>query len=178
MYNEVVRLLGFLFLCIPLLGVMKSWKWVLNKWILRVTQFLLLVLPFSHVSFIILVGEEYPRSYIILDGIFGLAMVCFGFLALRDGSTYFEELYKLVGVLSSQDQTRENLLTWLNIRMPEIEEQKRLRDALNQAYPVPFSRTFFNIVLIAGGGWLMLTALEAIVGYFIQHWLEKMLSLF
>jgi len=71
--------------------------------------------------------------------------------------------------------TQSAWMAWLHARLPDPERQKALKEALDKAYPPSRIRTALRVVVFGAGGWLVLTALEAIIEWFIQEWLSQLL---
>ncbi len=71
--------------------------------------------------------------------------------------------------------TKGSWLRWINARLPDPEEQKALKRALDEAYPTSKWRTIAGAIVFGAGSWIVLTALGAIVEWFVQGWLGQVL---
>lgn len=94
----------------------------------------------------------------------------------RSGSVYFQ----LVGVLlpspvSRQKADTSTWMSWLNNRLPDPEQQKQLRQAMDNANPPSRTRTLINLIVFGAGGWLLITSLGAIVEWAVQRWLGNVI---
>lgn len=119
--------------------------------------------------------EEVPVLISIVLGVFGLSLAALGYQSIRGREPYLSLIAELL--LPAPDARRQAdataRLAWLNARMPDPEEQKALQAALNRAYPPSRKRTLMGLLVFGAGGWLVITALGAIVEYVVQGWVSN-----
>ena len=110
----------------------------------------------------------------------GFGIIYLGVKNLRTGKTSLSSVIDLVIDLEwRHNQIRvQNWLTWINVHLPNVDEQKELRDALDNAYPPSKWRSFIGVVFIGAGGWLIVSVLNSVLDWFVQHWLDKLLPFF
>jgi len=113
----------------------------------------------------------YFRLIVIILGAF---VTYLGFISLSKHLTITQILFSLIKVSDDKDMN-ESLawLTWLNSRLPNTEDQKSLQSSLNQVYPDSKLKTFFSVLLIGIGGWIILEAIGAVIEWIIQKQLDK-----
>ena len=66
------------------------------------------------------------------------------------------------------------MLAWINARLPDPEEQKALRQALDKAYPPSKWRTVTSTVVLGASSWLVLTheslQISIMIGSDAERW--------
>ena len=70
--------------------------------------------------------------------------------------------------------TQSAWMAWLHARLPDPERQKALKEALDKAYPPSRIRTALGVLVFGAGGRLVLTALGAIIEWFMEEWLSQL----
>lgn len=118
-------------------------------------------------------GEQ-PVFISIFLGVLGLVQAAFGFRHIRSGTPFLTLMAE--PFLPGPDERKADAsarLTWLNTRLPDREEQRALQRALNEAYPPSRARTLLGLIVFGAGGWLVLSALQAVVGWLVEGWLSS-----
>jgi hypothetical protein len=97
-----------------------------------------------------------------------------GIKDLRNKKSFLQE-YALPWLLTSTDTGRneKSWLLWINSRLPDPENQKALREALNRTYQPSKLRTFISIVTIGIGGWLILQSIGAVIQWIVGKGLDS-----
>lgn len=114
--------------------------------------------------------EETPLLIDVLFGLIGLMGVFLGVQALRGQSDFLNDVRGFVQDGASRPQPA--WMTWLNTRVPSQQDQRALQAALNRTYPPSRLRSLGGAIVVGAGGWLVITALGAIVEWLIQNWLD------
>jgi hypothetical protein len=111
-----------------------------------------------------------------VGGLGGLLTIAVGVFMLRTGTSVFQSMANWLVEATELQSTlqRRRWLSWLNARMPDPEQQRALKVALDEVYPRSRWRTFVGVVVIGVGGWLVVTAVTAIVEWIIQRGLDKL----
>jgi len=81
-----------------------------------------------------------------------------------------ENLFSFI-VDKPQSQTSD-WQTWLNMRLPNPEQQIELKEALEQTYPRSKLRTIWEVVILGSGAWLVSTSIGSIIDWVVQKWLD------
>ncbi len=87
-------------------------------------------------------------------------------------SSTLDELWDPTALARRRDDKR-HWLRWIATRLPDPEEQKALKRALDEAYPPSKWRTIAGAIVVGAGSRMVLTALGAIVEWFVQGWLGQ-----
>jgi competence ComEA-like helix-hairpin-helix protein len=114
---------------------------------------------------------DWLMAIYIIVGVLAFAL---GIYTIRDGVSPFAKVAEsLFGSDLLQKQwDRRAWQKWINTRLPDPLKQMELKEALNAAYPRSRFSTIMGVVLIGGGGWMILTAISAIVQFFIDRLLS------
>lgn len=112
-----------------------------------------------------------------LAALLGILFCYFGIKMIRGGQSLLVQYAKLLGVFDSERRRLQKApwLAWLNARMPDPEDQKSLKEALEKAYPPSKMRTVAASVVIVAGGWLLVTTIGAVLGWVVQGWLDHLI---
>lgn len=70
----------------------------------------------------------------------------------------------------------EHWLRWLNARLPDVEQQKLLQQALANAYPSSRFRTAMSLAIVGASVWLLLTSLGAVIEWIIQKRMDSLVK--
>lgn len=116
---------------------------------------------------------------IVLSLFGGGVYLSIGISSIRSGNSAFFGILKWfnfqeVGILSDSSYW----LTWLNSRLPNTEQQRALKQALDKAYPASRARTVFSVILVGVGSWIIITAANSLFDWLLQGWLNKMFPWF
>lgn len=110
----------------------------------------------------------------------GIALIYIGVNNFRSGKTVLSSILEVI--IDSEwryNQVKAQAwLTWINVRLPNVDQQKELRDALDQVYPPSKWRSFLGTMFISVGGWLIISVLSSILDWFVQNWLDKFIKIF
>lgn len=98
-----------------------------------------------------------------------------GIKSLQSSTSYYVSITRLLQIPEAVYRRVEvsRWLKWVNERLPDPDDQKALKQSLDEAYPPSRIKTTVNLVIIGVGSWLVITALEAIIEFFIQIWLAN-----
>jgi competence ComEA-like helix-hairpin-helix protein len=115
---------------------------------------------------------ELPFWLLLLTGLVGIYYIYIGFLIIRydlDPLFSFFDYFEYI-----KKDKKANWISWLNSRLPNIEDQKALKVELDKTYPISKSRTFFGMVIIGAGGWLIVTVIQAVIQWIIERGLNRL----
>jgi competence ComEA-like helix-hairpin-helix protein len=112
-----------------------------------------------------------PKVNLIALGVAGVFLGLIGFQVLRTGesmfSTIIEDLIDKETLRKIAAGTK-NWQTWINARLPDEDEQKELKKALEARYPPSRWRTLGGAIVLGAGSWILLTALSAVLQWFVE----------
>ena len=166
--------LAALALVLPIVAVLWRPALAYNAALARVVDGALLVMSLAGIALSWLGRGEQPVFISIFSGVMGLVQAAIGFRLIRDGTPILTLMAE--PFLPGPDERKADAsarLTWLNNRMPDREEQRALQRALNEAYPPSRARTLLGLIFFGAGGWLVLSALQAVVGWLVEGWLSS-----
>lgn len=101
-----------------------------------------------------------------------------GISGIRENRHFSETVLDIITgvfreVMDRTERANTDWIRWVNERLPDPKSQKELAVALNQRYPPSRSAFLFNFLIVAVGGWFMLTILGATIEYFVGVWLDS-----
>ena len=118
-----------------------------------------------------------PLWYSILNGLWGLF---FGYVALRalrrSGESPF---FPLARYLTPERDTGQPAGaeaawgTWLNLRLPDEEDQRALKRYLDQRYPGSRNRSVLYALTVGGSLWLVAQSVGGAVEWLVGRGLER-----
>lgn len=117
--------------------------------------------------------KEYGVIFSVYMLFCGLSILFYGSISIYNNDSIFHEILKLYCVKEKTSPDSSSWLTWLNIRLPNVEQQKALKKALDEVYPPSKKRTILSIIIIGLGGWITVQSANSILDWFIQSWLNK-----
>jgi hypothetical protein len=125
-------------------------------------------------------GSRYilPLGFLILLGLSGIYIGYLGFVTFRTGqSTFFSYLDTILdsNFFRTSSENRHNWQAWINAHLPDPEQQKALKKALDETYPQSKWRTLSGAIIFGAGGWIVLTSLSAVIQWFIEKGLNILL---
>jgi competence ComEA-like helix-hairpin-helix protein len=122
--------------------------------------------------------NNFPIWVMFIMGFWGFLMLHFGITNIRTGKSIYWILVNSVDYVELVYRRAEISvwLKWINARLPDPDEQKALKRALDEAYPPSRMQTIASMIIIGAGSWLVITALESIVDFFIQNWLTHIIE--
>jgi hypothetical protein len=121
--------------------------------------------------------KDLPLWILALDGFGGFLFTLVGLEGIRARRSFFFGIAEWIGIIKQSDpasQSTTGYKSWINAILPDVEKQKALKRALDEMYPPSRFQTFVNILVFGAGGWLFLTALGAIIQWFVENWLDKL----
>lgn len=126
---------------------------------------------------IFLFAREQLSFFFQIGGIItSLAFMGIALTSLLTGKSFHDAFAHLF--LPKQDRAgmreSDEWLKWLNIRLPDINEQKELKKALDEAYPPSKIRTVTSVIFITVCGWIILQSIGAAIQWAVQKWLENL----
>lgn len=95
--------------------------------------------------------------------------------SLKTGETFLVTALDLFIDAAELVKSSKDLMfwqNWINTRLPNPEEQKALKKALEETYQSSKTQKIFSFIVLSVGGWLLITTLDAIVQWLIQGWLN------
>lgn len=113
-----------------------------------------------------------PLWLLILISITGVIVVIISFVSIRRGETFFSASLDFIDprTIAKHKTTTDDWRMWINSHLPDPEEQKALKKALDIIYQTSPTQTMLQVLVLSIGGWLVLTALDAIVQLYVQQW--------
>jgi competence ComEA-like helix-hairpin-helix protein len=125
-------------------------------------------------------GGVSPLWFSVLNGLWGLF---FGYVALRALRSGESPFFSLARYLSPERDTGQPAGaeaawgTWLNLRLPDEEDQRALKRYLDQRYPGSRSRSVLYALTVGGRLWLVAHGLGGAVEWFVGRGLERVFGL-
>ncbi len=126
-------------------------------------------------------GGALPLWYSILNGLWGLF---FGYVALRALRSGESPFFPLARYLTPERDTADRPTgtetawgTWLNLRLPDEEDQRALKRYLDQRYPGSRSRSVLYAVTVGGSLWLVAHSVGGAVEWLVGRGLERVFGL-
>jgi competence ComEA-like helix-hairpin-helix protein len=125
-------------------------------------------------------GGVSPLWFSVLNGLWGLF---FGYVALRALRSGESPFFSLARYLSPERDTGQPAGaeaawgTWLNLRLPDEEDQRALKRYLDQRYPGSRSRSVLYALTVGGSLWLVAHGLGGAVEWFVGRGLERVFGL-
>ena len=122
-------------------------------------------------------GGVSPLWYSVLTGLWGLFFGYVALRALRSGESPFFPLARYL--TPERDTARPAVVetawgTWLNLRLPDEEDQRALKRYLEQRYPGSRSRSVLYALTVGGGLWLVAQSVGGAVEWLVGRGLERM----
>jgi competence ComEA-like helix-hairpin-helix protein len=125
-------------------------------------------------------GDASPTWFSVLNGLWGLFFGYVALRALRSGESPFFELTRFLTPERVADRpagAEAAWGTWLNSRLPDVEDQRALKRYLDGRYPGSRGRSVLYAVTVGGSLWLMAQSLGGAVEWFVGRGLERMFGL-
>jgi competence ComEA-like helix-hairpin-helix protein len=125
-------------------------------------------------------GGASPLWYSLLSGLWGLF---FGYVALRALRSGESPFFPLARYLTPERDTAQPASadtawgTWLNLRLPDEEDQRALKRYLEQRYPGSRSRSVLYGVTVGGSLWLVAQSVGGAVEWLVGRGLERIFGL-
>ena len=121
-------------------------------------------------------GDANPLGFSILTGLWGLF---FGYVALRALRSGESPFFPLARYLTPERHTAQPAGadtawgTWLNLRLPDEEDQRALKRYLDQRYPGSRSRGVLYALTVGGSLWLVAQSVGGAVEWLVGRGLER-----
>lgn len=122
------------------------------------------------------VWEYYRNQPIWVSFAFGFVGVVIMVAALdsiRIGHSIYFRIASAISLVELQVDDLSAWKKWVNARLPDPEQQKALKKALEEMHPSSRFNTIIYAMIFGVGGWLFLTALSAVIQWFIENMLNK-----
>ena len=117
--------------------------------------------------------EGLPLWFLLLAALAGGMIIIVAILSVRRGESFFRTALDFMDIRQHERevQDRDERLSWLNKHLPDSSAQRLLQSALNDRYRNSTGQSIRMALLSSLGGWLFLTALEAIFqSYVLVSW--------
>jgi hypothetical protein len=179
-----VNLLGFsqLALCaIPLYVALWRPAWAGNIIVFRTYEFGILL-----ITVLLAVTTWVSRTHLtvveaVVFGIYGVMFLFLSLLVLQ-GHPVFEIVYEAASEAfrkpSRRTSSTEKWRAWLQIHVPDPEEQEELKQALHDMRPSSRVSIIKGAILLTAGSWLVLNTLASVLEWLVQGWLNSSLPWF
>jgi hypothetical protein len=121
-----------------------------------------------------------PLWFSVLNGLWGLFFGYVALRALRSGESPFFPLARYLSPERATDQqagTETAWGTWLNLRLPDEEDQRALKRYLDQRYPGSRSRSILYAMTVGGSLWLVAHSVGGAVEWLVGKGLERVFGL-
>ncbi len=117
-----------------------------------------------------------PLWYLILTVLFGLSFVHLGVNTLVNRRSHFQQALDFLDPTAAARDAAgtKTWIKWLNTHLPDPEQQKLLKQALDKSHPPSRVRTLGGLVTIGAGGWIVATVFSAIVQLYAIEWWQQL----
>ena len=125
-------------------------------------------------------GGASPTWISVLNGLWGLFFGYVALRALRSGESPFSELARYLTPERVADRSAGAEAawgTWLNSRLPDVEDQRALKRYLDGRYPGLRGRSVLYAVTVGGSLWLIAQSVGGAVEWLVGRGLERMFGL-
>ena len=126
-------------------------------------------------------GSLSPLWFSVLTGLWGLFFGWVALRALRSGESPF---FSIARYLSPEQDTADRAAgaeaawgTWLNVRLPDEEDQRALKRYLDGRYPGSRSRSLLYALTVGGSLWLVAHSAGGAVEWLVGRGLERVFGL-
>ena len=126
-------------------------------------------------------GSLSPLWFSVLTGLWGLFFGWVALRALRSGESPF---FSVARYLSPEQDTADRAAgaeaawgTWLNVRLPDEEDQRALKRYLDGRYPGSRSRSLLYALTVGGSLWLVAHSAGGAVEWLVGRGLERVFGL-
>jgi competence ComEA-like helix-hairpin-helix protein len=167
--------IGLFFFFLPLLILFIKPSLIKKKLLIRFID-LCFVLTFLTQVFSIFFGDKNQLIIInIVQSLIGVIMMVAAIRYMITKGSFINMYLSLIPFERdlAQPNNSPRLILWLNSKLPDPEEQKALKDALNELYPSSKRRTVLYAFILVAGTWFFLQSLGAIIQWFIGKSLDQ-----
>ncbi len=124
-------------------------------------------------------GGVSPLWFSVMTGLWG---IFFGYMALRALRSGESPFFSLARYLTPERHTAQPSGdaawgTWLNLRLPDEEDQRALKRHLDQRYPGLRSGSVLYALTVGGSLWLVVQGLGGVVEWLVGRGLERVFGL-
>ena len=114
-----------------------------------------------------------------MTGLWGMFFGYMALRALRSGESPFFSLARYLTPERHTAQPSDDAAwgTWLNLRLPDEEDQRALKRHLDQRYPGSRSGSVLYALTVGGSLWLVVQGLSGAVEWLVGRGLERVLGL-
>jgi competence ComEA-like helix-hairpin-helix protein len=115
--------------------------------------------------------DELPLYLIFIAGLVGAGAIMFGLEVVR--GTSFLQIWSTHLRITGDERSSNLWVRWINLRLPDPEQQKALLDALQQVHPPSRWRTLRGLVITGAGTWILAATASAVWEWLVQNWLDS-----
>ncbi|NOK63783.1 MAG: hypothetical protein GFH27_549283n15 [Chloroflexi bacterium AL-W] len=117
-----------------------------------------------------------PVWLLSISSFAGMILIIVAIISIRRGESFFQSTLDFIDMkaLAKRAKTIDDWRHWLNIRLPDSNEQKELKSVLESMYPQSRGPTILHVSVFMIGSWIILTALGAIIELYVQSWWEAL----
>lgn len=163
-FANLLRIIGFILFCGPLGMILWRPKIIYNRTLTRLFDAALFAMAIGMALTAWIERNETPLIIWIFNGFWGVILAVTGVVSLRTGYSFFDSWRADIIEKDSLQRMTEKigLADWINTQLPREEDQRVLKEVLVERYPPSRVRSVASWVILTGGGWLVLSALDAI----------------
>jgi competence ComEA-like helix-hairpin-helix protein len=125
-------------------------------------------------------GGASPTWFSVLNGLWGVFFGYVALRALRSGESPFFDLARYLTpdrVVNRPAGAEAAWGTWLNLRLPNVEDQRALKRYLDGRYPGSRSRSVLYGLTVGGSLWLVAQSMGGAVEWLVGRGLEQLFGL-
>jgi competence ComEA-like helix-hairpin-helix protein len=126
-------------------------------------------------------GGSSPVWFSVMNGLWGLFFGYVAVRALRSGESPFVPLARYLtperNTADKRAGAEASWGTWLNMRLPDEEDQRALKRYLDQRYPGSRSRSVLYAATVGGSLWLVAHGVGGAVEWLVGRGLERVFGL-
>ena len=120
-------------------------------------------------------NDIFPLGYRIFQIILGVLYSYIGLQMIRHNTSIFDLIISNYQLDESKFvDTRVFWANWINMRLPDPEDQKDLQKTLNEIYPTSKFKTFLGWLLFGVGGWLIVAVISSVLDWVVQKGLDSL----
>jgi len=117
-----------------------------------------------------------PLGMLVLMSIAGAIVVVVALISIRRGESFFAASLDFIDpkTIARHKTTTDDWRMWINSRLPDPEQQKALKKALDSTYQSSPTQSLMQILILGIGGWIVLATLDAIIELYVQDWWKSL----
>lgn len=169
----------YLFSIIPIFIVLTRPSYAINPWVSGIFDFTILFTGPIIIGTAWVGRDNFTLTLYVIYTICGAILFALGINLLRTGQSPFRCIIGFIipsESIYSRQRSNEYWLRWINTRLPDPLEQQALKSALDSVFKPSRWLTITGGVILAIGAWLFVTSLEAIIQWFVQVWISKIIN--